>query len=360
MKTTLILFATMSLALHARPVYFGTAADGIYLSDFDESNGSLSPPTRAVEYPNPGFLALHPTLPILYSTGGKDTTAAFSIGKDASLALINSVASGGRGPCHIAVDQSGRTVALANYGEGSVVTIRLGEDGKPGEIVSNLKIEGTGPHPQRQKQAHTHGVYFDHENRFLFAPDLGADKVAIFSFDPETSTITPAPVPSYSPAAPGAGPRHMTFSRDRKNAYIINELDNTLTAASYNATDGTFESIATYPTLPEDFTGKNTTSEVEVHPSGSYVYASNRGHDSIVVFKRDPDDGSLEFLQHAPCGGRVPRHFAIDPTGKWLICAHQDSDSLAVLPIDPASGKLSGPTSTVEAPRPICVIFPHQ
>ncbi len=352
--TTLLL---STLAIHAQPVFIGTGAKGIYLSDFDAEKGTLTQPTLAVEYKSPGFLALHPEMPILYSIGGDNTVAGFTIGENNSLTLLGKAPCGGNWPCHLAIDASGRTLSVANYGSGSVSTIRLGADGKPGETISQIKIEGSGPNERRQKEPHTHGVYFDNANRFLLAPDLGADKTLVFKFDPATSAITPNDPAAFA-APPGSGPRHMAFSADEKHAYIINELTNTVSVAGYNQDSGALTEIQVINTLPADFKEQNTTAEIEVHPNGNFVYGSNRGHNSIVVYKRDPETGKLTFLQHAPCGGDGPRHFKIDPSGKWLICGHQNSNTISVLSLDPETGKLGEPQSTLSTPSPICILFP--
>ncbi len=345
-----------TIALQAQPVFIGTGETGVYLAHFDAEKGVLSEPALAAEYKAPGFLDKHPELPILYSVGSDNTVGAFTIGEDNNLSKTAPAPVQGSNPCHIAVDASGRTVATANYSDGSVTTIRLGSDGKPGEIASFIKNEGSGPH-ERQNAPHAHGVYFDNANRLLFVPDLGTDQILIYKFDPTTSKITPSDPPAYK-TAPGAGPRHMTFSPDEKHAYIINELDNTIHVAGFDSRSGTLSAIHSVPTLPEDYQGNNTTAEIEVHPSGNFVYGSNRGHDSIVVYKRDPESGKLSHVQHAPCGGRQPRHFKIDPTGKWLICGHQGSNTISVLSLDSDTGKLGEPKSTVKAPKPICILFP--
>lgn len=351
----LLLFAA-SFA-QARPVYIGTGADGIYLASFDEKTGILSEPKLAAAYPTPGFLAMHPEKPVLLSVGGEDTVASFAIAEDHSLTLLGSAPSGGKGPCHLAIDASGRTLAVANYGGGSFATIRLDADGKPGGIISLEKPTGSGPNKNRQEAPHAHGVYFDNANRFLFVPDLGIDKVLIRKFDPASSAIVPnAPAEMISP--PGGGPRHMAFSPDEKHAYVINELTNTVSVAEFDAETGALKTIQEIATLPDVFSEQNTTAEIEVHANGDFVYGSNRGHDSIVVYKRDPETGKLTLIQHAPCGGKTPRHFKIDPSGKWLICAHQNSDTISVLSLDPATGLLGEPKSTVPAPKPNCILFP--
>ncbi len=357
MKYLLLLTALAASSSFARPVYIGTGADGIYLATFDAETGVLTEPKLAAKYQSPGFLALHPEKPVLFSVGGGDTVASFSIAEDHSLTLLGSASSGGKGPCHLTIDASGRTLAVANYGDGSFATIRLDAYGKPGEVITLLKMDGSGPNKQRQTAPHAHGVYFDNANRYLFVPDLGIDKVVIRKFDPATSAlITNNPTEMISP--PGAGPRHMAFSPDEKHAYVINELTNTVSVAEFDAETGALKPIQEIATLPEGFTEPNTTAEIEVHAKGNFVYGSNRGHDSIVVYKRDPKTGKLTLVQHAPCGGKTPRHFKIDPSGNWLLCGHQNSDTITVLSLDPATGKLGEPKSTVSAPKPICILFP--
>lgn len=357
MKTLLAFFAAIPAIALSAPVYIGTGADGIYFADFDTEKGTLTEPIRAAEYERPGFLARHPEKPVLLAVGGKNKVAAFAIHTDHSLRFLGDADSGGKGPCHLAVDASGRTVAVANYGGGSIATLRLDADGKPGKTATCIKVKGSGPNKKRQNEAHTHGVYFDNSNRFLFVPDLGVDKVLIYRFDPASSEIA-ANTPDSFVSTPGAGPRHMAFSPDEKHAYIVNELDNTVTAAGFDRSTGALTTIAAVPTLPDGFTKHSSTAEIEVHPSGKFVYASNRGHDTIAVFQRDPDSGKLTLLQHAACGGSKPRHFKIDPSGKWLLCGLQTDNSISVMPIDPNTGLLGAPHSTVKAPAPICLLFP--
>lgn len=355
MKITATLLLT-ALVAHAQPLFIGTNADGIYISQFDAEAGTLTEPKLAAEIKQPGFLAFHPEKPLLYAIAGDNKVASFTIGDDNSLTQLDTRSSGGGGPCHLAIDPTGNTVAVANYGDGSVTTIRLDDEGKFGDVVTKYKIQGSGPDKSRQKSAHTHGVYFDQAGKFLFAPDLGADKTAAFAFDSSTSTFEPTEQAELK-APPGSGPRHMAFSPDESHAYIINELTGTVTVAEFNKETGALKDIQTIDTLPSEFEEFNETSEIEVHPNGNFVYGSNRGHESIVVYKRDPKSGLLTFLQHAPCGGKTPRHFKIDPSGKWLICAHQDSETISVLALDPETGMLGEPKSTVSAPSPICVLF---
>ncbi|MES2475755.1 MAG: lactonase family protein [Verrucomicrobiota bacterium] len=357
----------LTASLHAAPVYIGTntggksASKGIYVADFDDVTGKLTKPTLAAEYGNPGFLALHPTKPLIYACGApkqkfaddSGSVAAFAIRRDHGLDFLGEASCMGKGPCHVAVDATGRTVAVANYGDGSYATVRLDESGIPGKAVSVFRPEGSGPNKDRQNGPHAHGVYFNKANNRLLMPDLGLDQVFIHPFDAETSALS-EPLPSLK-SKPGAGPRHLAFSPDEKNLYVINELENAITTSNRKQ-DG-YGAVASVPTLPADFSGGSTTAEIEVHPNGNFVYGSNRGHDSIVVYQRDPRTGALTFVQHAPCGGKTPRHFKIAPSGKWLLCGQQDSNAISILPLDPETGMLGAPIHTVSTPSPICLVF---
>ena len=361
-------YLLLTASLHAAPVFIGTntsgsaGSKGIYLADFDATTGKLSEPNVAAEYKNPGFLAQHPSKPIIYACGqptkpfpdDSGSVAAFEIGDTNLLKFLGEASSGGKDACHVALDATGKTLAVANYGDGTFATIKLKEDGGPGEIASLIADHGSGPDPKRQQGPHAHGVYFGPSNERLLVPDLGIDQVMGYPFDAASSKLGEPLAPLVT--APGAGPRHLAFSPEGgAHVYVINELDNTVLAATYR--DGGLAQIGTNPTLPPDFAGGNTTAEIEVHPNGKFVYASNRGHDSITVYSRDPDSGALKFIQNAPCGGKNPRHFKIDPSGKWLLCAHQDSNTISVLSLDSESGKLGEPGSTVSAPSPICLLF---
>jgi len=353
--------------LQAAPVFIGTspgktpAGQGIYLADFDATTGKLSEPTLAAATKSPGFLALHPTLPVLYACGapsqplpnGGSVVTAFAMDSEHQLRSIGESSAGGKGACHVAVDSTGHTVAVANYGDGSIATIRLDDAGIPTALASVVNHTGSGPTKPRQDGPHAHAVYFDRSNTHVFVPDLGLDQVFVYPFDAASSKLG-EPLPSLS-TAPGAGPRHLAFSSNESHAYVINELNNTILTATYK--DGKWNVIDTVTTLPVDFTETSTTAEIEIHPNGRFVYASNRGHDSLTVYQRDMQTGALKFLQHAPCGGKTPRHFKIDPSGRWLLCAHQNSDTISVLALDPATGLLGEASSTVKVPCPTCLLF---
>jgi 6-phosphogluconolactonase len=366
-QATLLL--TFASSLSALPVFIGTStggkseSKGIYLADFNPESGKLSEPKLAAEYQDPGFLAQHPTKPVLLAVGapnkpfadGTSSVAAFSIAADHSLKFLGEASSGGHGACHLAVDSAGRVVAIANYGDGRIALVGLDQAGVPGKVLNAFANMGKGPNARRQDRSHAHGVYFDPTNQYLFVPDLGLDRVHVYQTGFSSSEFPSVRQPLVT--NPGAGPRHMAFSPDEKHAYVINELDGTVLAAKYE--NGVFEALGTVTTLPADFSGTNTTAEIEVGTDGRFVYASNRGHDSIAVFRRDAESGTLTFVQHAPCGGKTPRHFKISPCGKWLLCGHLDSNTISVLPLDPQTGKLGAATCTVPSPGPICLLFPR-
>lgn len=362
-KPALLLLALSPLVSAAPlPIAIGTntggsgKSEGIYLSTFDPGSGSFGEVKPGAKYASPGFLALHPSKPLLYSVGRseahpKGSVAVFKLGDP--LEFVGEVSSGGNNPCHLAIDEGGTLLAVANYSDGTTSTLSLDRDGVPKAAFSK-RIEGKGPNAGRQEGPHAHGVYF--RGRTLHVPDLGLDKVLTWTLDPKTAKPEKEEPSSWS-STPGAGPRHMDFSPDGRHAYVVNELDNTVSALACEAETGGFTTIHSISTLPEGQPIRNTTAEIAVHPNGKFVYASNRGHDSIAVFARDSSSGKLSLVHIAPCGGKIPRHFAISPDGKWLLCAHQDSNTLAALPLDPASGKLGEPKPPVACPNPICILF---
>lgn len=341
-------------------VYFGTytkgASKGIYVSRLNQETGSLSAPVLAGEVTNPSFLALHPNRRFLYAVGevGKGgTVSAFAIdGKTGLLTLLNQQSTRGSGPCHVAVDKTGKCVLVANYGGGSVAALPVGDDGKLGESASFFQHEGSSVNPQRQKGPHAHGVTFDPAQRFAFVPDLGLDKVMIYKLDAAKAALTPND-PAFITIKPGAGPRHAAFHPSGKWLYVINEMGNTIAAFDANK----FTEFQSVPTLPADFTAKSFTAEIEVHPSGKFLYGSNRGHDSIAVFAVDSQTGELTFVEHQSTQGKAPRNFAIDPTGKFLLAANQDSNNVVVFRIAADTGRLTPTGQSLEVPIPVCVVY---
>jgi 6-phosphogluconolactonase len=350
-------------------VYIGTytqgASDGIYLLRFDPQSGHLELLGLAAEVENPSFLALHPDKPLLYAVGefGRGTenaqgaVSAFAIAPDTGmLALVNRASPVGAGPCHVAVAPSGRHVAVANYGGGSVALLPLDSDGALEEASAFAQHEGRSVNPRRQEGPHAHSVTFDPTGAYLFVADLGIDKLLVYRYDADTGDLAPHD-PPHSAVAPGAGPRHFAFHPSGRFAYVVNELGNTVTAFGYDATAGRLEELHSVGTLPAGFTGENTTAEIRVHPTGRFLYASNRGHDSIASFGIDAETGRLTETGHTPTGGKTPRNFHVDPTGRFLLAANQGSDSVVVFRIDEDGGTLEPTGDSVEVPSPVCVVF---
>ncbi len=342
--------------------YTGGLSKGIYRFELDLAAGKATEPVLAVEVKNPSFLAIHPDRKHLYAAGeigdfgGKKTGAvsAFAIGADGALTLLNQQASEGQGPCHLVVDKAGTHVLVANYGSGTAAVLPIGADGRLAPASCTVRNEGKGPNARRQEGPHAHSINLDAANRFAFLADLGLDRIFIYRYDGAAGTLAPNNPPA-GVCAPGAGPRHFSFHPNGTFAYVINELLCTVTAFAYDAAKGSLAEVQTVPTLPEGFSGSNTTAEVQLTPDGRFLYGSNRGHDSLAVFAVDPATGNLTPRGHAPAGGKTPRNFGIDPTGRWLLCAHQGSDSIAVFGIDAATGALSPTGQTLTVGKPVCV-----
>ena len=345
--------------------YTGAKSKGIYVAKFDPATGSLSEPQLAAESPSPSFLAVSPDGRFLYAAneveqfGGEKTGAVSSFAVDASngsLRPINQKSSGGRGPCHVTVDATGGNVLVANYAAGTVAVLPV-TDGRLADASTVIQHQGTGPNRQRQEGPHAHCITVDPANRFALANDLGLDKVLVYRFDPKVGKLTPNNPPAAA-LTPGAGPRHLAFSPDGRYAYVNNEMALTVTAFAYDAGNGALNELQTLSTVPQGTgRGGNSTAEVRVHPSGKFVYVSNRGPDSIAIFKVDPQTGKLTAAGHQATQGKTPRSFSIDPTGKFLLAANQSTDTVVVFRIDPESGALAPTGMTVPVPTPVCVEF---
>ncbi|MDA1272565.1 MAG: lactonase family protein, partial [Verrucomicrobia bacterium] len=244
----------------------------------------------------------------------------------------------------------------ANYGGGSITVLPILETGHLGDSTAFIQHEGSSIDSRRQGGPHAHGIYLDAANRFVFVPDLGLDKVLVYRFDSEKGSLIPND-PPFASVKPGAGPRHFAFHPDGRHAYVINEMQCSITAFSYDQENGVLKESQTLSTLPGKLENGFSTAEIEVHPTGKYLYGSNRGHHSIVVCSINSDTGRLKVVEHESTLGKTPRSFGIDPTGKFLLAANQDSDSIAVFRIDLKTGKLEPTGQTVEVPKPVCVKF---
>lgn len=349
-------------------VFVGTYAakeeDSIHLFRLATRSGKLTKQAAYAGVANPSFLAIHPNGRNLYAVGEigdfegvpSGAVSAFEIGAESgALRLLNQQKSGGSGPCHLIVDALGQTVLVANYGSGSVATIHINADGSLGPVVSQIQHTGSGANPRRQEGPHAHSINLDKAQRFAFVADLGLDKVMIYPFDATTGKLTPGN--SAIDLTPGDGPRHFAFHPDGSRAYVINELHSTITALSYSPADGKLEATGTVSTLPEGHTESNSTAEVQVHPSGRFVYGSNRGHDSIAVFKIIDTAPGLELVEHESTRGKTPRNFGIDPTGQFLIAANQNSGTIEVFQINPDTGALTFSGHSAKVNKPVCVKF---
>jgi 6-phosphogluconolactonase len=341
--------------------YTHKGAKGIGIYRFDADSGSLTHIGDAAGLVNPSFLAIHPNGRYLYavseagSPGG--SVIAFQIDRaTGNLTQRNVQPSGGTYPCHIAVHPSGKLAAVANYGNGTVTTLPIGAEGMLGEPASVIQHAGTGPNKQRQEGPHAHSANFDSTGSRLFVADLGIDRVMVYRVDAATARIAPNDPPSAA-VAPGAGPRHLAQHPNGRFVYVINELASTITAFAYDARTGALREIETVSTLPADFKGSTTTAEVVIHPNGRFLYGSNRGHDSLAIFRVDGRSGRLTPLGHQSTLGKTPRNFAIAPGGRFLVAANQDSDSLVVFRINQNSGALTPVGSPVTTSMPVCVRF---
>ena len=351
-------------------VYVGTytagtsTSKGIQTLRLNRETGELTGPTLAIETENPSFLALHPNGRSLYAVnevgefGGKPGggVTAFAIGKDGALTKINEQSSGGGGPAHISLNKEGTHAFVANYGGGSVAVLPIAKDGSLQPQTGFVQHEGSGTDPKRQNRPHAHSINVDPSGKFAIAADLGLDKLFVYKFDKVKGTLTPND-PPFATVAPGSGARHFAFAPNGKIGYAINELKSTITVFTWDAAKGTLTEIQTLTTLPKDFTGESFTADVQVHPSGKFVYGSNRGHNSISVFAVDPKTGKLTLSSTQSTGGSWPRHFGIDPSGTFLLAANQRSDSIVVFRIDPATGALKETGKTATVGQPACVRF---
>lgn len=348
--------------------YFGTytpaggASRGIYAATL--ANGKFSEVKLAAETAAPTFLAWHPNGQTLYALGeagtvnGKAGGALVAFRRDATsgtLMRLNAEATGGGPLAHLAVDATGRVAVAISYHASEVSSFPLRADGSLGPKASLLKQNGAlGPNAARQEKPHPHSVTFSPDNRFVYICDLGLDRIFRYRFDLATAVLTPD---GETATSPGAGPRHAKFSRDGKFLHVINELNGSISTYAANLATGELTHVQTVPTLPADFTGTNTCAEIRLSADERFVYGSNRGHDSLVAYARDPAQGTLTLVQTIASGGKHPRNFNLTPDGAWLICANKDSDNVVVFRVDAATGKLAPVGTPVAVPQAVCVLF---
>ena len=340
-------------------------SEGIYAYRYNSADGGMDPLGLVAETPNPSFLGLHPNGKFIYAVneGDPDSPSEGSISafvvdtSTGKLTFLNKVDSMGGLPCHVVVDQTGNFVFVANYGGGSVVSYQLEADGSIGEMASLIQHDGSSVLSPRQDVPHAHEVVLSEDNSHLFVPDLGMDKVVVYQINAETGELTVNDPPA-AELAPGAGPRHMAFHPGGRQAYVIGEIDSTITTFDFDPATAAFTSKQVVSTLPEGFDEDTSTAEIEISADGNFVYGSNRGHDSIAVFGVDPEDKTLTFVEHAPIQGRTPRNFVIDPTGAYLFSENQNTNNIVQFSREAATGRLT-PTGQVltDVPSPVCMVF---
>jgi 6-phosphogluconolactonase len=348
------------------PLYIGTytngSSKGILVARFNPKTGVISEPELAVATPNPTFLAIDNSKRFLYSINEvgswngqhSGSVSAFAFGPGNKLTLLNQVSSKGIGPCHVALDSTGKMAVVANYSSGSIASYKIGGDGRLSEAVSSFQFSGYGPDKRRQEGPHAHSNIISADNKFAITCDLGTDRIHIFEVDTTAGSLTEHN-PAYVRAVPGGGPRHTAFHPNDKFLYVTNEMLSSVTVFQWDRWRGLLTELQTISTLPKDFKGENTAADIHIHPQNGHLYASNRGHDSIASFEIGKD-GKLTFLEATPSGGHIPRNFNFDPTGRWLLAAHQDSGNITVFEVM-KRGSLRTTQSQVKCGAPVCLRF---
>ncbi|HUQ11376.1 MAG TPA: lactonase family protein [Steroidobacteraceae bacterium] len=331
---------------------------GVTIAEFDSATGTLSIPKMAIETRDPAHFTLSADGRHLYmcNTGTPGGISAFAVDrKTGGLTLQNYIESKGRGPSYVSVDQSGKYVLDANYGGGFVEVLSLKKDGSLGERVSFVQHIGSSVHPQRQSKPYAHWIRTDPDNRFALVADLGMDQIVLYAFDAGSGKLTPNHPPSAT-VKPGSGPRHLAFHPNGKWLYAVQEISNEVLAFNWDARKGTLAQFQAVNTLADTFKDASTAAEIAVRADGKFLYVTNRGEDTIVVYSIDARNGELSFRQRVPSGGKVPRYFSFDPTNQWLVVSNQEGGAVVVFAIDAQSGGLEQ-RSSVPLAKPMAVVF---
>ncbi len=334
----------------------------IHAFQFDAKTGELKPLHRTTDLQNPFFMAVSPDKRFLYATdaekfGGKEDerVAAYAIeGRSGQLKRLNEQSTRGRASCFLGMDATGKTLVVANYSSGSVASLSVKADGSLGEAVSFVQHTGSGLNPHRQKGPNAHSLVISPDNRFALAADLGIDKIMIYSLDAVAATLIPNKEQHFLTVRPGSGPRHMVFHPNGKVLFVVNELSNSVTSFDYEAGTGKLSSLQAILTLPSDYTGKSACADLKITPDGRFLYATNRGHDSIASYGI-ADNGLLTTLKIQPSQGKGPQNLLITPDGHWLLCANMPGNSVAVFQIDSVTGSLKTVGEPVTMPMPSCI-----
>lgn len=351
-------------------VYIGTytsgksRSKGIYIYRLNLDSGALAPYRTVKNVIEPSYLAIDASGKHLYAVNETETyegkksgaVSAFAIDrKTGDLKFLNRQPSLGGAPCYITVSGNEKFVLIANYSGGSATVFPVEADGKLGAAIDLKQNSGSGKNKERQESAHAHSINLDGKNEYAYLCDLGVDRIFIYQFDEKTGKLNPNPAQEFFQTKAGAGPRHFALHPNGKYAFVVNELDSTVTALARDERRGSLEEIQTVSTLPVGWSGSNTCADIHVSPNGKFLYGSNRGHDSIASYKIDETDGKLELIEHVSTLGKTPRNFVIEPGGRFLLAANQNSNSIVVFRIDEKTGVLSAIGEPVAAPTPVCL-----
>ena len=345
--------------------YTDNGSEGIYSFQFDPEDGKTTQPILAAKSDNPSFIVIDKEGKFLYAVNEVDnydenSSGAISVYElvkgSGKLNLIQQVSSLGAHPAHLSIDKSGKYLLVANYTSGNISVFPIDKDGRLGEHTALIQNYGSSVNLERQTSPHTHFIQVSNDNNFVMVADLGIDKILIFQFDSATGSLKPNE-PAYINLSPGSGPRHFAFTPSGKFLYVLNELTSTVTIFDFDSATASSQSKQTISTLPENFEGTNTAAEILVDAKGKFLYASNRGDDSIVQFSIDPLTGMLSQIDWVSSGGKAPRNFEIDPTGKWLFSANQNSDNILLFKIDQENGKLINTNQSINIKSPVCIKF---
>ncbi|MDA9777884.1 lactonase family protein [Rubripirellula sp.] len=339
--------------------YTGPKSQGIYVAELDSKTGKLTQPRLAAEMVSPSWVTIHPNQKLLYAAGESasypdgGSIAAFRINADGSLAAINSVAPNGSGPCHLAIDSTGTTMLISNYGSGNLASVKLNPDG----TIESSTWSDQYPTLVNNQKPHAHHATFTHDNQFAVACDAGLDRICVYRHDAKNASLM-INDPAFVETAKESHPRHLTFSNDGRYCYAINEKAMSVTVFSFDTANGQLNEIQTISTLPNDYEGTiGSTAELIMHPNGKFLYGSNRGPDNLVCYSVDPANGTLSLAGHTATGGQTARSFGIDATGHWMLIGNQNSDSIVQFKINQRTGTLTPTGTTYELGSPVCFQF---
>jgi 6-phosphogluconolactonase len=359
--TFIVLLSSMTFEGFAQKIasfYVGTGDRSpnsvITRCNLDLATGKISIVDSTVHAMAPGYLAISPNKKNLYAVSGDNKITAFSIGADKKLTPLNSQSSEGANPCHVSIHPSGKMAFLANYSGGNISAYTLKSDGSLNPPSYTEQYTGSGPNEKRQEKAHAHYVASSPDGKYVYAADLGTDKIMNYTVDVSSGKLSPNPAQPFFSVKPGSGPRHFAIGNSGKSLFLLNELSATVTACKIEK-NGVISEIKTYETIPAGLTG-NISAAVHIHPNGKFIYVSNRGHNSITGFKILPN-GELELIEEITLAISIPRDFNIDPSGKFMVIGNQDKNNLTVYNVDARTGKLTFLNESVSIKAPLCITF---